>query len=227
MLLLEELTRFRRAGSIMREMAGPAPPASASQDELDAILCDTLPRQGAWSDEEYLWLTDRSRRLIEFTDGYVQELPMPTSSHQVILAFLYRLFHGWIGPRRGVVLFSALRLRVREGMFREPDLLLLRDRADPRFQDRYWLGADLVVEVVSPDRPERDLVDKRMDYAEAGIPEYWIVDPRDETITVLELQADRYVEHGVYHRGGEAASPLLPGFGAVVAEVFDAPETGA
>ena len=84
-----------------------------------------------------------------------------------------------------------------------------------------------MVEVVSPDRPERDLVDKRMDYAEAGIPEYWIVDPRDETITVLELHADGYVEHGVYHRGGEAASPLLPGFGAVVAEVFDAPETGA
>ncbi len=208
-------------------MAAPAPPASASQDELNAIVCGVLPRQGAWSEEEYLWLTDRSRRLIEFTDGYVQELPMPTSSHQVILAFLYRLFHGWIGPRGGVVLFSALRLRVRDGMFREPDLLLLRDRADPRFQDRYWLGADLVVEVVSPDRPERDLVDKRIDYAEAGIPEYWVVDPRDQTITVLELRADGYVEHGVHARGAEAASRLLAGFRVNVAEVFDAPETGA
>lgn len=78
-------------------MAGPAPPASASQDELNAIVCGVLPRQGTWSDEEYLWLTDRSRRLIEFTDGYVQDLPMPTFSHQAILAFLYRLFHGWIG----------------------------------------------------------------------------------------------------------------------------------
>ena len=126
-----------------------------------------------------------------------------------------------------MVLFSALRLRVREGKFREPDLLLLRDRADPRCQDRYWLGADLVVEVVSPDRPERDLVDKRIDYAEAGIPEYWVVDPRDETITVSELRAEGYAEHGVYARGGQAASPLLPGFAAAVAEVFDAPETGA
>ena len=80
-------------------MAAPAPPAFASQDELNAIVCGVLPRQGAWSDEEYLWLTDRSRRLIEFTDGYVQELPVPTFSHQAILAFLYRLFHGWIGPR--------------------------------------------------------------------------------------------------------------------------------
>jgi Uma2 family endonuclease len=208
-------------------MAAPAPPSSASQDELNAIVCGVLPRQGAWSEEEYLWLTDRSRRLIEFTDGYVQELPMPTSSHQVILAFLYRLFHGWIGPRGGVVLFSALRLRVREGMFREPDLLLLRDRADPRFQDRYWLGADLVVEVVSPDRPERDLVDKRIDYAEAGIPEYWVVDPRDQTITVLDLRADGYVEHGVHARGAEASSRLLAGFRVHVAEAFDAPETGA
>ena len=126
-----------------------------------------------------------------------------------------------------MVLFSALRLRVREGKFREPDLLLLRDRSDPRCQDRYWLGADLVVALVSPDRPERDLADKRIDYAEAGIPEYWVVDPRDETITVCELRTEGYAEHGRYVRGGAAESPLLPGFAAAVAEVFDAPETGA
>ena len=144
-------------------MPVPAPSASVSQDELNAILGDALPRQGAWTDEDYLWLTERSRRLIEFTDGYIQELPVPTSSHQAILACLYRLFYGWLQPRGGVVLFSTLRLRVREGKFREPDLLLLRDGADARYQDRYWLGADLVVEVVSPDRPERDLIDKHDD----------------------------------------------------------------
>ena len=202
-------------------MAGTAPSVSTSQDELNAILCEAVPRQGAWTDDEYLWLTDRSRRLIEFTDGYVEELPMPTSSHQAMLALLYRLFHAWLGPRGGVVLFSALRLRVREGKFREPDLLVLRDSSDPRYQDRYWLGADLVVEVVSPDRPERDLVDKREDYAEAGIAEYWVVDPRDELITVLALRRQVYVEDGVYARGSVATSPLLDGFGISVADVFD------
>ena len=104
--------------------------------------------------------------------------------------------------------------------FREPDLLLLCDGDDARYQDRYWLGADLVVEVVSPDRPERDLIDKHDDYAEAGIPEYWIVDPRDETITVLSLRGDSYAEHGVYARGAGAASPLLQDFSAAVADVF-------
>ena len=67
-------------------------------------------------------------------------------------------------------MFSALRMRIREGKFREPDLLLLRNRSDSRCQDRYWLGADLVVEVVSPDDPDRDLVEKRADYAEARSP---------------------------------------------------------
>ena len=194
---------------------------ATSQEALDAILSDTLPRQGDWSDEEYLWLTDRTRRLIEFTDGYVEELPMPTSTHQAILAFLYRLFYAHLEPAGGVVMFSALRLRVREGKFREPDLLVLRDGADPRFQDRFWLGADLVVEVVSTDGPERDLVDKRADYAEAGIPEYWIVDPRHDTITVLVLAAGAYIEHGVFSRGDSVTSRLLDGITVDVTATFD------
>ena len=201
--------------------------AGTSQEALHALLREVLPPQGAWSDEEYLWLTDRCNRLIEFTDGHVQELPMPTFTHQAILAFLYRLFHAHLEPRGGVVLFAALRMRIRAGKFREPDLLLLRDRSDARCEDRYWLGADLVAEVVSPDDPDRDLIEKRADYAEAGIPEYWIVDPRDETITVLALDGDTYVEQGVYSRGESAASSLLAGFAVDATAVFDAPRSGA
>ena len=197
------------------------------QHALASLLCDLLPSQGYWSDDAYLWLTDHTSRLIEFTDGHVQELPMPTFTHQAVLAFLYRLFHDCLEPRGGVVMFSALRMRIREGKFREPDLLMLRDRSDPRCQDRYWSGADLVVEVVSPDDPDRDLVEKRADYAEGGIPEYWIADPRDETITVLALKDDAYVEHGVFGRGGAATSLLLEGFAADVSAVFDAPKSGA
>ena len=195
-----------------------------SQEALDAIVSDTLPRQGRWSDEEYLWLTDRTRRLIEFTDGCIEELPVPTSTHHAILAFLYRALYACLAPLGGTVMFSALRLRIREGKFREPDLLVLRDRADPRYQDRFWLGADLVAEIVSPDRPERDLVDKRADYAEADIPEYWIIDPRHDTVTALTLAAGAYVEHGVYARGDTATSPLLAGLAIDVAATFDARE---
>ena len=202
------------------------PPAPRHQ-ALASLLCDVLPSQGAWSDHDYLWLTDHGNRLIELTDGRVEELPMPTDTHQAVLLYLYDLFRAWLRPRGGVVMVAALRMRIREGKFREPDLLMLRDRSDPRRQDRYWLGADLVVEVVSPDDPDRDLVEKRRDYAEGSIPEYWIADPRDETISVLALKGEAYVEHGVFGRGGVAVSPLLEGFGVDVSAVFDAPDSDA
>ena len=198
--------------------------AATSQAALDALLCDLLPRQGCWSDEEYLWLTDHTNRLIEFTDGHIEELPMPTSTHQAVLLFLYHQFYDYLRPR-GVVMVAALRLCIREGKFREPDLLLLLNRSDPRYQDRFWLGADLVVEVVSADCPQRDWVAKRADYAEAGIPEYWIADPRDARITVLALEGETYVEHGVFARGDTATSRLLDGLSVDVGAVFDAPES--
>ena len=119
-------------------------------------------------------------------------------------------------------MFSPLRLRLPSGKFREPDVLVLLDRDDPRRADRYWHGADLVMEVVSPDRPTRDLVQKRREYAEAGIPEYWIVNPLDTTIAVLALLDGRYIEDGVFPRGAQATSALLPEFTVKVDEVFDA-----
>jgi len=183
---------------------------------------DLLPLQGLWTEEQYLKLTDQTNQLIEFTDGYLEGLPMPTRRHQVILAFLYELFVAFIRPRGGKVLFAPLRLQVRPGKYREPDLLLLLDANDPRNQNAFWLGADLVIEIVSPDDPERDTKLKRADYAEAGIAEYWIVNPADETITVLTLDGHAYAEYGTFRRGVSAASAWLAGFVARVDEVFDA-----
>ena len=196
----------------------PAPAAPTSPEALASLLRD---------EREYLRLTDHTNRVIELAGGRVQELLMPTDTHQAVLLFLYLRFHGYLEPRGGVVRVAPLRLRVHAGVFREPDVLLLRDRSDPRRQDRYWTGADLVAEVVSPDDQDRDLIEKRADYAAAGIPEYWIADPRDESITVLTLRGGAYVEHGAFARGEAATSPLLAGFTADVAAVFDAPESGA
>lgn len=186
------------------------------------LLVEVLPPQGAWTDEQYLVFTDHTNRLIEFTDGCLEPLPMPTDRHQAILAFLFSVFHAFIEPRGGKVRFSPLRLRIRPNKFREPDLLLLTSAADSRRQNRFWTGADLAVEVVSPDKPERDLVDKRFDYAEGRVPEYWIVNPETETITVLRLHGDAYTESGIFRRGESAQSPLLTGFSIDVTAVFDA-----
>jgi len=132
------------------------------------------------------------------------------------------VFDCFIEPRGGKVRFSQLRLRIRPGKFREPDLLLLLSAADPRRQYRFWLGADLALEVVSEEIPERDLVEKRGDYAEGRVPEYWIVNPQTDTIAVVRLRGDAYEEAGIYRRGESAASKLLRDFSIAVAAVLDA-----
>ena len=178
--------------------------------------------QGLWTEEQYLALSDDAAYLIEFDDGTIEALPMPTDKHQVILLFLYDLLRAFLRTSGGKVLVAPLRLQIRPGTFREPDILLVRNARDPRRQERFWLGADLVVEIVSPDDPERDTVTKRADYAAAGIPEYWIVNPLDATISVLALDGENYREAGIYRRGEQAASVVLEGFLVAVDDVLDA-----
>ena len=189
-------------------------------DEVTEI--DLEPLQGLWSVEQYLALTNQTNRLIEYTDGVIEALPMTTDRHQAISLFLLLSLLAFVRPRGGIVFYAPLRLEVRPGKFREPDLLLLMQADDPRRQNEYWLGADLVVEIVSPDKPQRDTEEKPRDYADAGIPEYWIVNPLTDTITVLVLDGTTYREHGVFSRGDQASSRLLAGYHVSVDEVLDA-----
>lgn len=119
---------------------------------------------------------------------------------------------------------AGMRLRLREGRIREPDLAFL---SAPRLSlraEEYWRGADLVVEIVSSGAADRarDYVVKRGEYADAGIPEYWIVDPEQESITVLSLQAGQYVETGIFTRGSSIESPNHAGLRVSATAILDA-----
>ena len=180
------------------------------------------PPQGAWTAEEYLHLTDGTNRLIEFTAGRIEVLPVPTDRHQTTLLFIYQIMSHLVWGIGGKTLVAPLRLYITRDRYREPDILLVRDKHDPRRGERYWAGADLVVEIVSPDDPDRDWVTKRNDYADAGILEYWIVDAQRGQIAVLRLDDGAYREHGLFARGESATSALLPGLVVNVSEALDA-----
>ena len=87
-------------------------------------------------------------------------------------------------------------------------------------QREFTEGAALVIEVVSESNRSHDLQTKRHDYSRAGIPEYWIVDPDFETVTVLKLQGLAYALHGEYRPADRAASLLLPSFSVNVSTLF-------
>lgn len=179
-----------------------------------------FPDQGSWSEHEFLEL--ETNRLVEFSHGRLEVLPMPTDMHQAIVGFLYTVFLAFVQQTGGAVRFAPLRLRLWPGKIREPDIMVLRDATDPRRQDIYWTGADLVVEVVSEDDPGRDLVTKRLEYAQAGIPEYWIVDPRNRSIVVLKLEGETYQTHGQFGVDAVLTSATLSGLTVPVSIVFAA-----
>ena len=180
-----------------------------------------FPDQGAWDDEDYLGLS--TNRLVELSDGHVEVLPMPTMLHQAIVQYLSNLLLAFASAGDlGRVLFAPLRVRLRPGKYAEPDVVFMSAAHRERMNNRFWDGADLVMEVVSDGEQDRqrDYVAKRAAYAAAGIAEYWIVDPQQSTITVLALRDGGYAVHGTFAPGEVATSPLLTGFSVSVAATF-------
>src|SRR5262249_61101362 len=141
---------------------------------------------GTWTEEEYLDLPDN--RMLELSDGFLEALPMPTMSHQMIAAFFYRALFAFVDPRHlGIVLFTGLRVRLLKGKIRQPDVVFMLAGHADRMGEPYWKGADLVMEVVSGDAKDRlrDLETKVAEYAPPRISEYWIIDPQHPATTLL------------------------------------------
>lgn len=91
--------------------------------ERDGLRLDLDVLQGLWTEAQYLKLSAGTNRPIEFTDGEIEVLPMPTRRHQRISQFLFVLFLTFVQKIGGEVHYSPLRLQVRPGKFREPNLL--------------------------------------------------------------------------------------------------------
>lgn len=181
-----------------------------------------FPRQGEWTEAAYLALD--TNRLVELSDGCLEFLPMPLPFHQLIVEFLFTLLKAFVAAHAsGQVFFAPLPVRLGSGKFREPDIIYLRPGrlSSPHAPPQ---GADLVMEIVSEgsENRKRDLETKRQEYAQAGIAEYWIIDPQEQRITVLTLDGPTYRVHGEFIPGQQATSVLLPGFTVAVAEVFAA-----
>ena len=77
-------------------------------------IATLFPNQGAWSEEEYLGLD--TNHLIEFSNGHLRFLETPKTSHQLIIAYLYRVLFASISPKSlGTLLFSGVKVRIEPG----------------------------------------------------------------------------------------------------------------
>ncbi len=184
-----------------------------------------LPEQGGWSESDFLAL--HTNRMAELVMGRLEVLPMPTWLHQLIVRFLVRAIEAQIGER-GAVLFAPLPVRLFPGTIREPDVLYVAPDHVPADARGYPRQVDLVMEVVSAgdEARRRDYEQKPTDYAQAGVAEYWIVDPERRMITVLGLNAPEFETLGEYREGESATGRYLPGLRVDVSAVMALEKAG-
>jgi Uma2 family endonuclease len=198
---------------------------SSHSSEADYVweVATLFPEQGEWSEEEYLRLTDGTNRRIEYTDGRLEFLAMPTEIHESLVEYLYFALREFVEQRElGKVRWTGIRLRVRPRKIRLPDIIFLHKDHYHARHNRAWDGADLVMEVVSEDPKDRqrDYEQKLLDYAEAKVAEYWIVDYERRVVIVHRLDGNQYKVHGEFTRGQQAVSDLLDGFAVDVEALF-------
>lgn len=136
--------------------------------------------------EEFLaWSSEDTHA--EWVEGEVIVFVPPKTIHQQIVGFLHNLLSLYANLfQLGVVLTDPFEMRIRDGKSsREPDLLFIAQEHLERLTPEHLEGpADLVIEIVSDESVARDRTDKFYEYQEAGVREYWIIDPRPGTVRV-------------------------------------------
>ena len=193
--------------------------ASVPNADASIAILELFPRQGEWREGDYFSLP--GNRMMELVDGHVEILPVPSLLHQFLARLVFLQLHDFVERHSlGIVMSAPTRIRISDRHFREPDVFFVSATNFHRRQAQFWEIANLVVEIISPDDPDRDLIDKRHDYATAGIAEYWIIDPRDDSIQVFYLRDGSYSDGIRTISGQSAESKVLSGFRTDVAELF-------
>ncbi len=126
----------------------------------------------------------------EWVDGELQTMNSPSDAHQDMSGFLLAILRYFaesygLGKIRSAPYTMMLASRPSG---RQPDLLFIANENMERVRKNYLEGpADLVIEIVSPECGARDRGDKFYEYAEAGIREYWLIDPEHRSAEFYQL----------------------------------------
>ncbi|MEJ5309926.1 MAG: Uma2 family endonuclease [Anaerolineae bacterium] len=212
----------------MTEQTTDVRSATAARPRLDT---GTLHYLGEWllhsaktaplTYTEFLSWVDEDT-LAEWVNGEIVMTSPASNQHQDIADFLTTILRAYIQARNlGVVRSAPFQMKLRNG--REPDLLFVKQEHLDRLKPTHLDGpADLVIEIVSPESVGRDRGEKFYEYAQGGIPEYWLIDPQRQQAEFYELQADYYTLRFSGHAGRYDAL-TIPGFWLDIAWLWQTP----
>jgi len=180
-------------------------------EEAEPLALKPPPRVKMSEREFVEWCSEEVRA--EWVDGEVIVMSPDNIWHNQLAGFLYVLISEVAAARdAGVVLIENIQIRfLKLRRRRQPDIIFIAKERQHIIKTTYIEGPpDLVVEIVSPDSPERDYREKYLEYEAAGVPEYWIVDSLYERFVAYALgQNKRYAP--LPEQQGRIASKVLPG----------------
>lgn len=147
---------------------------------------------------------------LELVNGEITVSPRPSLDHSYALLALSRLLGAHIEENELGQLFTDVDTVFGEYEVRCPDLLFIRkDRLRLLKGQSVQVRPDLCIEVISPGSVRIDREDKYKQYQDAGVPQYWIIDPIERRVEAFVLKRKKY-ELGVSGSGGESVE--LPPF---------------
>lgn len=144
--------------------------------------------------KEFCELPDDGQRY-EILDGALFASPSPQTRHQRVIGRLFRMLSDHVETHDlGEVFIAPYDVLLAEHDIVEPDLVYVSKERARIVTDLHIRGVpDLLIEVLSPLRPQYDTQKKRERYAATGVPWYWLVDPQKQHVAELKLSGSDYV----------------------------------
>ena len=152
-----------------------------------------IPQKQIYTEADYYALPEDVRA--ELIDGQIYYQAAPSRIHQEILMSVSKTIANYIDSKSGPCKIYpapfAVKLRKDRETIVEPDISVICDR--DKLTDKGCTGApDWIIEIVSPGTSSHDYIRKLNLYADAGVREYWIVNPMEQTIFVYHLETDSF-----------------------------------
>ena len=171
------------AGGLLGESRPAYAPPPPQEYPYTCAPPGKYPRQGSYTLEDYLALPEDQR--VELIDGVFYDMGSPTIPHQLIGGEIYSLLRDFLNKKKGscMPLMSPVDVQLDKDdkTILQPDVMVVCDRS--RLSRARVIGApDFLVEVLSPSTRSKDMMIKLNKYKNAGVKEYWMVDPKKETV---------------------------------------------
>lgn len=159
----------------------------------------------------------------ELIDGVVYMMDSPSRVHQQISGRLHSKLFNFLSGKTCEVYHAPFDVRLNydttDDTVVQPDILVVCDMSKLE-NGKHCLGApDFVIEILSPSNTEHDMFTKFKKYLKAGVQEYWVVDPKDQTVIAHRLIDSKYTST-VYELNDEAPVMALKGCIIRLNEVF-------